>query len=119
FADVIPLDQPEIRIIIEYGLGFAGLGNRIYSSGVSSESVLNPRISRDELAVSVVKTRSNSVHLNPAFDLLGPRHDLSPSACLPRSRTLLSCQPTAFKTALSVQLWSLAECDPPNREVQS
>jgi hypothetical protein len=41
------------------------LENRIYSSASSSESILNPRISRDELAVNVVKTRSNSVYLNP------------------------------------------------------
>ena len=60
---MIPFDQPEIRVIIEYDLCFAGLENRIYSSASSSESILNPRISRDELAVSVVKTRSNSVYL--------------------------------------------------------
>ena len=62
---MIPFDQPEIRVIIGSDLCFAGLENSIYSSASSSDSIFNPRISRDELAVNVVKTRSNSVHLNP------------------------------------------------------
>ena len=52
---MIPFDQPEIRVIIEYDLCFADVENRIYSSASSSESILNLRISRDELAVNVVK----------------------------------------------------------------
>jgi hypothetical protein len=64
FADVVPFDRTEIRVIIEYDLCFAILENRVYYAASASDSVSKPRISDDEIPGSVVETRSNFVHLN-------------------------------------------------------
>jgi hypothetical protein len=39
FADVVPFDRMEIRVIIEYDLWFAILENRVYYVASASESV--------------------------------------------------------------------------------
>jgi hypothetical protein len=119
FADVIPFDQPEIRVIIEYDLCFAGLENRIYSSASSSESILDPRISRDELAVGVVKTQSNSVHLNPLLLIYSDQgRNLSPSACLPWSRTPSRVGHGPLNLPRQSSFGHLAESDLRHREGQ-
>ena len=68
FADVIPFDQIETRIVIEYHLCFAVLKYCVHSSVAGSKSVLNPCISSDELTIAVVETRLKSGHPTPPIE---------------------------------------------------
>jgi hypothetical protein len=63
FADVIPFDQIETRVVIENHLCFV-LKYCVHSSVSGSKSVLNPCISSDKLTIAVVETRLKSGHLN-------------------------------------------------------
>ena len=64
FADVIPFDQIETRVVIENHLCFAVLKYWVHSSVSGSKSVLNPCISSEKLTIAVVETRLKSGHLN-------------------------------------------------------